>query len=212
MDQAGARRSMPGELADERRAQILQAALACMARQGYTHTTMDDIANACGLSKGALYWYFPSKRDIFLNMLRAWFQETIQAMQAIAGDSRMGATERLARLAQATARIFRQDPEAMLLTADFWALSRQDQDFVDLMQEMYTQLLSLLEEVIAQGVDRGEFRPVATDQVAQIWAAMYDGLFFYASLGIPVDWEQVQDTLEDILLQGIGEPSPGGAR
>ena len=54
--QVAARAEEKKALADERRAQIRQATAACMARNGYDRTTMDDIARECGLSKGALYW------------------------------------------------------------------------------------------------------------------------------------------------------------
>ena len=50
----------------QRRAQILQAAMACFARQGYRATSMDDVVRESGLSVGAIYSYFPSKEDLFL--------------------------------------------------------------------------------------------------------------------------------------------------
>jgi AcrR family transcriptional regulator len=50
----------------QRREQILAAAMACFARQGYHATSMDDVVRECGLSVGAIYTYFPSKEDLFL--------------------------------------------------------------------------------------------------------------------------------------------------
>src|SRR5437870_11381662 len=50
----------------QRRAQILAAAMACFARQGYHATSMDDVVRESGLSVGAIYSYFPSKEDLFL--------------------------------------------------------------------------------------------------------------------------------------------------
>jgi AcrR family transcriptional regulator len=50
----------------QRRTQILQAAMACFARQGYHATSIDDVVGESGLSVGAIYSYFPSKEDLFL--------------------------------------------------------------------------------------------------------------------------------------------------
>src|SRR5205814_8849938 len=50
----------------QRREQILAAATACFARQGYHATSMDDVVRESGLSVGAIYSYFPSKEDLFL--------------------------------------------------------------------------------------------------------------------------------------------------
>ncbi len=50
----------------QRRAQILNAAMTCFARQGYHVTSMDDVVRESGLSVGAIYSYFPSKEELFL--------------------------------------------------------------------------------------------------------------------------------------------------
>lgn len=50
----------------QRRAQILAAAMVCFARQGYHATSMDDVVRESGLSVGAIYSYFPSKEELFL--------------------------------------------------------------------------------------------------------------------------------------------------
>lgn len=51
------------------RRQILAAALDVFSRQGYAGTTLDDITAAANLSKGAIYWYFESKADLFTTLL-----------------------------------------------------------------------------------------------------------------------------------------------
>ena len=51
-------------LGQQRRDQILAAALACFARQGYHATSMDDVVRESGLSVGAIYTYFSSKEDL----------------------------------------------------------------------------------------------------------------------------------------------------
>jgi AcrR family transcriptional regulator len=50
----------------QRRDQILKAAMACFARQGYRATSMDDVVRESGLSVGAIYSYFASKEELFL--------------------------------------------------------------------------------------------------------------------------------------------------
>src|SRR5271165_1996168 len=51
------------------RRQILAAALEVFSQQGYAGTTLDDITSAADLSKGAIYWYFTSKADLFATLL-----------------------------------------------------------------------------------------------------------------------------------------------
>jgi AcrR family transcriptional regulator len=49
---------------DARRAQILEAAIACFAREGFHRATIQDIVEQSGLSPGAIYNYFESKEEI----------------------------------------------------------------------------------------------------------------------------------------------------
>jgi len=51
------------------RRQILAAALTVFSRRGYAGTTLDDITAEANLSKGAIYWYFESKADLFATLL-----------------------------------------------------------------------------------------------------------------------------------------------
>ncbi|MCB0020591.1 MAG: helix-turn-helix transcriptional regulator, partial [Anaerolineales bacterium] len=50
-----------GEKQDERRNEILAAALQAFSENGYDKTSIDDVVRATGLSKGTIYWYFKNK-------------------------------------------------------------------------------------------------------------------------------------------------------
>jgi len=72
--------------APERRAQILEAAASCIAEKGFHAATMDDLAQAAGLSKGSLYWHFKSKDDVFLALCDAVATSTFEAWDAREGE------------------------------------------------------------------------------------------------------------------------------
>lgn len=57
------------EEAQQTRNDILSAALNLFYEQGYTKTKLTDIADSLGLSKGAIYWHFKSKDDLFLTLM-----------------------------------------------------------------------------------------------------------------------------------------------
>src|SRR2546426_11350007 len=51
------------------RDRILRAAEGIFARRDYHEVQMDDVVEACGVGKGTLYRYFPSKQDLFLAVM-----------------------------------------------------------------------------------------------------------------------------------------------
>jgi AcrR family transcriptional regulator len=61
----------------QRREQILLAAMACFARQGYHVTSMDDVVRESGLSVGAIYSYFTSKEELFLALCDHRTEQTL---------------------------------------------------------------------------------------------------------------------------------------
>ncbi len=52
-----------------RRAQIIEAAIACFIERGYTNTSMSDIIKASGLSSGSIYSHFSGKEDILISAI-----------------------------------------------------------------------------------------------------------------------------------------------
>ena len=56
--------------AEKRRAQLLKAAARIFGRKGYMRATTEDIARSAKLSKGALYFHFKNKEDIFLGVIQ----------------------------------------------------------------------------------------------------------------------------------------------
>ena len=56
---------------DERRRQVLEAGARAFTERSYDEVSMSDLARSAGISKGLLYHYFPSKRDLFTATLAA---------------------------------------------------------------------------------------------------------------------------------------------
>jgi AcrR family transcriptional regulator len=115
------------DVSEERKAQIFQAALVCFSRKGYYQTTMDDIVAESGLSKGALYWYFKSKKELFLSLFQELMEQYGQAMESVV-TGEAGATEKL-RAGLAFIRAgFEEIISFFGVIMEAWTLTRHDED------------------------------------------------------------------------------------
>ena len=63
---------MDNKLQINKKNQILDAALQVFVKKGYSATRMDDIVHGSGMSKGAIYHHYSSKRDLFLELIDFW--------------------------------------------------------------------------------------------------------------------------------------------
>ena len=57
---------------DLRKDQILDAALTVLVQNGYEGSRMDDVVSESQLSKGAIYWYYKSKKAMYLDLVNFW--------------------------------------------------------------------------------------------------------------------------------------------
>jgi AcrR family transcriptional regulator len=188
---------------EERRRQIMEAALACFVRKGYHKTTMDDIVAECGLSKGTLYWYFENKDDLFVSLIKSYFFDVRQGTDVVL-QQYPTASGKLRGLAQAFVEFFKAGGEYFSVLFEFWLQSTLRDELNQFMSTALSQYRQIVASVIAEGIQSGEFKAVNAEQVALAAMAAFDGLSFYVML-IPdeVDLEQTCHAFVETLLSGL---------
>jgi AcrR family transcriptional regulator len=191
------------DVSAERRAQIIQAALACFTRKGYNNTTMDDVVAESGLSKGTLYWYFKGKDDLFESVLLSFFEDAPSPEAIAALEQLPTAADRLRMLAQAMAGLAEQTEGLFNLFLEFWASSSRRKEAARLWADILVRYEGMVVGIIEEGVRNGEFKPV--DAAGLVWAMMaaYDGLAAYAVLMPNLDLNRISQTFVETLLSGL---------
>jgi AcrR family transcriptional regulator len=89
-----------GRRAQRTSALIIDKARDVFLQKGYYGTTIDDIAEAAGVSRSSFYTYFPSKRDVLLTLGTETYEamnDTIESMNVVADEDPPDAVERIVR-------------------------------------------------------------------------------------------------------------------
>jgi AcrR family transcriptional regulator len=190
------------DVSEERRAQIIQAALTCFTGKGYNNTTMADVVAKSGLSKGAIYWYFESKDDLFAQAIVSAFsnvgQETFAALEHCTT-----AADKLRTVAKVTASVSKQIEGFFGLFLEFWASSPQREETGQLWMGMLVQFKDLVVAIVEEGIENGEFRPVDAERLVWALLATYDGLAAYSMLMPDMDLDQTGDVFAETILRGL---------
>ncbi|NOZ85674.1 MAG: TetR/AcrR family transcriptional regulator [Deltaproteobacteria bacterium] len=105
--------------------EIRYAAYTCFKKQGYHDTTVDSICKAAGISKGAFYWHFQSKQDVFLSILSNWAQEVEQELAKQFKDS-LAKREPIEAVAKALELEARKERKIMPVWLDFLTHANRD--------------------------------------------------------------------------------------
>lgn len=181
----------------------MDAAISCFAEKGYYETSMDDIVRAAGLSKGSLYWHFASKRDLFRSLIESWLAQAITGLperlaQCTTAEQKIGA------LMDAGRDVAGVRPELARAQLEFFAQGARDPEIRAWFQHTYREQRAFLAQIVREGVERGEFRPVPVDAVARMIIAYGDGMWLHREvnetgdhIGVLVD--EVKATLMSLL-------------
>jgi AcrR family transcriptional regulator len=187
---------------EERRSQILDAALVVFSQKGYHATNVSDVAAQAGVSQGTIYWYFESKDELFRAALLSAFmdigEETLGALAA--GTT---ATEKLQALAESMEGLAEVAEGLFMLFLGYWSSSDRDEESAQIWVDLLKQYKDVVVGVVEDGIGAGEFKPVDAESLVWALLAAYDGLAAYAVIMPEMDLKRVSRTFVETLLQGL---------
>lgn len=185
---------------DERKPQILDAAARVFAREGLADARMEDIAREAQLSVGGVYWYYKSKDEVVHDLIARLIDPDVAGLRALLNEE--GTVQ--ARLAQSMGAWAAQIQAMLPLTCEFYSLANRDARVRLHIRSYLRAYQHILGQLIQQGIESGEFRPLNVDAAAALLAALYEGMLELRM----IDPEQFDVTTRldqafELLMQGM---------
>jgi AcrR family transcriptional regulator len=184
---------------DERRRQLLAAGERVFTERAYDDVSMAEVARAAGISKGLLYHYFPSKRDLFVATLEAAAADLRALTEP---DPALPPAEQLVKAVEAYLGWIEEH-------ADSYAKLLESQSGSD-------DVRSYMAQMRAETVDRLLGAVVRGGDPAAVRTALHGWLWFMD--GACLDWlarrdlsrEQVRDLLVTAFAGALGAAAQAG--
>lgn len=179
---------------------IADAALACFLASGYGATSVDEIVKASGVSKGGIYWYFKSKEDIFLYLVKRWINEWNDEYLANVEDI-ASAQDKLTLYVDQ--RIARVDTPMSALMLEF-LIQTKAKETIHKMTCEFDKPTNVIFQIFSDAIAQGDFKPMDPKILTLSFLAIFDGVGL--QLFIHKDKELLEKTLRtslDIFLAGI---------
>jgi AcrR family transcriptional regulator len=156
---------------EDRSGEILEAALACFAKNGFAATRMEDIARRAKIAKGTIYLYFENKEAVFKALARGSMGARLAAIQTFVAEYEGSAAD-LLRLVIASIGEFATTSDRVILPR---LLLAEAGNFPELLkfwrQELVERGLGILQSVLRRGIDKGEFVDLPTEHLARLCIA-----------------------------------------
>ncbi len=187
----------------ERRREILQAAAALFAEQGYQRTSVKEIADRAGIAPGTIYLYFDSKGDLLIGLMMRLAE--------------------LEDLDEEVGQAMRSDPRTFLITAFRNRMERvveSEEMLRAILPQMLVQpalreqfrgqfiapVIELIEQYVEAQVAQGKIQPVDVPLTVRAVQSMFIGLLLLRILGddeLQARWNDMPEVVATLLFEGL---------
>ena len=185
-----------------RRDAFMDAAQGLIQTRGYLQMSVADVLEALGVSKGAFYHYFESKDALLDAVVERMADQATERLEPMLSDPALSAIEKLERLFGGMAAFKAERKDLVLGILQVW-LSDDNAIVREKMRRLVaSRLTPWLERIVRQGIAEGAFASRHPDHLAQVLAALIQGMSELASelwvgrqIGT-VTFEQVSQTFD----------------
>lgn len=159
---------------EERRAQIIQAALDLFREKGYEATTVSDIIDAAGLSKGGFYHHYAAKEELLEDVAHMFVGEILAIIRAVADREDLSALEKTNEyLRQVNAFKKERVAEVAAFLAELYAGGKNRQLERMIFDHGQTTIAPVMESIIVQGIEEGTFHTDYPEEAARMYVKLF---------------------------------------
>jgi AcrR family transcriptional regulator len=188
-------------MAPETYEKIISAAQRLFVQQGYTATSMRQVAEAAGIGKATIYHHFPDKQAILMALLHRRTSRMEVALQLVRAET--DPRRRIQVAAEASV-------EFLLESADILQIVRREipggrEQMQEGVAAFFKEYMALLADAVRRGIEQGIFRPVDPTDAARVLMTMIQGTFAMAYVinERAKTSQQAAAALLDVYFQGL---------
>lgn len=185
---------------EERRADLIKAALKLFRKKGFSDTAVSDIVNEAGVAQGTFYLYFGSKDDILAAVAKEVAVERCGSIEQIVKMKNVGAVKKIKLILDALVELGSEDKG--------WVVEYHEPRFRQLHDQLTSKTLGefypLIVGVIEQGVSEGVFHSghPSADAAFILYSSTIDNIDIFEKAGLSKEeWEAAY---QDYVLRLLG--------
>ena len=175
------------------KSKIIDAAMVLFLKKGYENTTMQDIVQASGMSKGAIYHYFTSKQEIVAYLSNYEKELFTNLFEKLVTHTNMTAQQKIAQIIA----YFFSNEALPILTKEKWA-EKVPFALLETLRNSLNVLSGYLEEILRQGTANGEFDCKYPKELASVLILLVD--IWLDPIIVKSDYQEVCEKVDFIAL------------
>ena len=174
---------------EERRRQLIDATMKCIARKGMGSTTLGDVAKEAGLSQGIVNLHFESKDNLLMETLRTLANEYREQFDKTMERSGPHSSDTLLALLEMDLKPALCDRHKLAIWFAFWGEVKSRPTYRRICDEFDRYYDSVIERLCADLIKEGGYENISAPAAAEALTCMTNGLWL-SYLVSPKSWDR----------------------
>lgn len=159
------------------------------SKKGYERTSISEICKEARVSKGAFFYYFPTKEDFFLEILDRWLLQLSKRLEGYRQSSPK-ILEGILRMTEIFEDIFRESKEKLYLFLEFLRIGIKDEKIMKKIGFHFNKFRDYFSIIIEEGIKEGSFKGIDPNIIAKILISFSLGTIFQEIFDSSEDWKK----------------------
>ncbi|MCD4819972.1 MAG: TetR/AcrR family transcriptional regulator [Candidatus Cloacimonetes bacterium] len=168
---------------DEKKQEIIFAAMQVFSGKGVANTKITDIAKAANIGKGTVYEYFKNKKDIFVNVFNMVVSQTLTEISESIKDMEDPSNKLKQIFSLSISSVANDHFDMALIMLDIWSEgirenreNRENINSIFNIEQIYNEYRSMVTEILQEGIEKGYYHEMNTTVVASVFIGALDGI------------------------------------
>lgn len=180
---------------------MIETSISLFGQRGFKETSIQDIVDQLGLTKGTFYYYFKNKEEVLVQIHERFIDDLLEQQRSIIESSRTAEEKMHALVTMMIQNIRTSVNSAMIFFREMRHLSEEKLSYVRKKRDLFQQNI---EKLVQEGIEKGEFREdLRADMISYFILGMANWSYFWYEPEGEVSEEQLADIYTAILIQGL---------
>ncbi|MFD2639955.1 TetR/AcrR family transcriptional regulator [Piscibacillus salipiscarius] len=181
---------------------IMETSIRLFGKKGFTETSVQDIVNEIGVTKGTFYYYFTSKEEVLAMIHYEFISNILNKQEEVLSNSSLDFKEKLDQIVKVLTYEIKNNGQSARIF--FREMRHISQDQLERISPKRHKFRKNLEQLVKEGIEKGQFKDhVRPDILSFAILGITNWSYFWYDPTGPIKEDELAEGYVDFVLNGL---------